>query len=284
MSSTTPTDTRATEFAVAWQQWHESHEKHRSDPHGFLAVTGQHWLSTEATAYPGAPGTWHLQDDAIHLTLGAGDSLLRDSVELNTPQNKNVAGELVFGPIAERDGINLSYGATVLELAKRGGKYLLRPRDPNNALLRNYRGTPAYAPEGQYALAARYVPFRRPRETTVGAAVEGIQHVYQAPGQVTFRLGEEELVLTAFNGPTPGTFQVLFTDATSGESTYSASRSLTFSAPEAGGAALLDFNRAVNLPCAYTDWATCPLPPAENHLSVAIAAGEQTPFQREGAK
>jgi uncharacterized protein (DUF1684 family) len=73
---------------------------------------------------------------------------------------------------------------------------------------------------------------------------------------------------------------VLFTDATSGKTTYAANRSLTVT-PESDGSVVLDFNRAVNLPCAYTDLATCPLPPSENRLSVAIEAGEQIPYERQ---
>lgn len=284
MSTASATETRQSLFATDWQQWHNTHEQLRSDPHGFLAVTDLHWLSAEATALAGAPGVWRIQDDAVHLTLSVGDSLLRDGVELNTPGNLNTNGELVFGPINERDGINLGFGDSVLELAKRGGEYILRPRNPSNALLRNHRGTPAYAPDPQFALAATYVPFRQPRETTVGAAVEGIHHVYQAPGVVKFRIDGQELALTAFNGSAPGTFQVLFTDETSGDTTYAANRSLAFAAPVEGGATTLDFNRAVNLPCAYTDLATCPLPPAENHLPVAVTAGEKIPFEREAAK
>lgn len=289
MPTAAPTDTNQpansqTPFETAWTQWHEAHEILRSDPYGFLAVTDLHWITAEAAALAGAPGTWRLADDAVHVTLGASESLLRDGVELNIAENLNTAGELVFGPIEERDGINLGFGDSVLELAKRGGEYILRPRNPSTALLRNYQGTPAFVPNKAWALSAQYVPFRQPRETTVGAAVEGISHVYQAPGKVTFKLDGAELALTAFNGSVPATFQVLFTDETSGISTYAANRTLTFTAPEKGGVTTLDFNRAVNLPCAYTDLATCPLPPAENHLPVAITAGEKIPFERETAQ
>ena len=84
---------------------------------------------------------------------------------------------------------------------------------------------------------------------------------------------------TAFNGPTPGSLHILFTDATSGVTTYPANRSLRVAAPEADGTVILDFNRATNLPCAYTGFATCPLPPAENRLPVAVEAGEQIPYE-----
>ena len=73
---------------------------------------------------------------------------------------------------------------------------------------------------------------------------------------------------------------MLFTDATSGVTTYAANRSLFIAAPAEDGSVLLDFNRATNLPCAYTDLATCPLPPTENRLSVAVEAGEKTPYER----
>jgi uncharacterized protein (DUF1684 family) len=124
------------------------------------------------------------------------------------------------------------------------------------------------------------VPFSSPRPTTVGAAVAGLEHVYEAPGRVEFELLGELLSLTVFDGAAPGSLFALFTDATSGISTYAANRSLQIEAPDADGAVVLDFNRATNLPCAYTDLATCPLPPTENRLPVAIEAGERTPVER----
>ncbi len=84
-------------------------------------------------------------------------------------------------------------------------------------------------------------------------------------------------------GAAPGDrhgLRVLFTDATSGVTTYPAARSLAVGAPGADGTVVLDFNRAANLPCAFTDFATCPVAPAQNRLRVAIEAGEQDPRQR----
>ncbi|HEY4852255.1 MAG TPA: DUF1684 domain-containing protein, partial [Streptosporangiaceae bacterium] len=128
--------------------------------------------------------------------------------------------------------------------------------------------------------AGRYIPFEAPRDVTVGAAVEGLQHVYASPGQVEFTLDGRTFRLTAFNGKQPGSLLVLFTDATSGVTTYAANRSVQVDAPGRQGQVTIDFNRAVNLPCAYTDLATCPLPPAENRLPIGIEAGEKIPFER----
>ena len=94
----------------------------------------------------------------------------------------------------------------------------------------------------------------------------------------------QTLRLIAFNGYEPGSLCVVFTDATSGVTTYPANRSLEVAAPGADGTGILtvilDFNHAVNLPCAYTAFATCPLPPAGNHLPVAVEAGEKLPSEQ----
>ena len=284
-STHTESHSSTADFATEWEQWHAAHERRRADPHGFLAVTHLHWLGAEPSRLEGVPGSWSVKDDAVTVVLEAGESLLRDGKELNSGEPKAEGGiAVVFDPIAEREGINLTAGPAVVELAKRGGEYIVRPRHPENPLLREYRGTPAYAPDARYAVEGTYVPFEEPRPTTVGAAVEGIVHVYEAPGEIRFELDGQDLTLTAFNGHGPGTLSVLFTDATSGKTTYGANRSLTVGAPDADGRVILDFNRAVNLPCAYTDLATCPLPPSENRLGVAIEAGEQIPHERQAGQ
>nr|WP_232234731.1 DUF1684 domain-containing protein [Actinoplanes sp. N902-109] len=104
------------------------------------------------------------------------------------------------------------------------------------------------------------MPSDPPRDVTVGAAVEGREHVYASPGRVEFSVDGVPLALTVFNGRRPGSLLALFTDETSGVATYAANRSLTIDPPAADGAVVLDFTRATNLPCAYTEFATCPLP------------------------
>ncbi|WP_037577723.1 DUF1684 domain-containing protein [Phaeacidiphilus oryzae] len=262
----------ATAFAADWEAWHRRHEEVRADAHGFLAVTGLHWPTAEPQPIPGAPGLWSTDDEGVVVELGEGEELLVDGAP--------VRGRHAFGPVPERGGVQAVWGDAVIEVARRGGQDIVRPRHPDHPLRADYRGTPAYAPDPRWAVTGRYTPFDEPRPTTVGAAVEGLQHVYQAPGRIEFTLEGQELSLTAFDGHAPGSLLVLFTDATSGVTTYAANRSLSIPAPAADGTVVLDFNRAVNLPCAYTDFATCPLPPAENRLPLPIEAGEQIPYER----
>jgi uncharacterized protein (DUF1684 family) len=256
-------------FTQAWEAWHARHEAVRADRHGFLAITGLHWLTAEPQRIPGAPGEWWTGPGGPVVRLADGEELVVDG--------QPVAGEHAFGVIPERGGVTVHSGDAAIEVARRGGADVVRPRHPSSPVLAGYRGTPAFAPDPRWVVTGRFVPFDEPRPTTVGAVVEGLQHVYDAPGRVDFTVDGQPLSLTAFNGATPGSLFVLFTDTTSGVTTYAANRSLQVEAPATDGTVTLDFNRATNLPCAYTEFATCPLPPAENRLPVAVEAGEQKP-------
>ncbi|MFF2051440.1 DUF1684 domain-containing protein [Leifsonia sp. NPDC058194] len=274
MSIATETDTTA--FTAAWTAWHDAHETARADAHGFLAVTSLRWLAAEPERFDDVPGAWSTGEDGPVVLLGEGEELIVDGAP--------VTGRYAFGPIAERDQRTAAFGDAVVEVARRGGSDIVRPRHPDAALRTSYAGTPTYAPDERWAVAGRFEPFDEPREVTVGSAAEGLEHVYAAPGEVVFEHDGAEHRLIAFDGRTPGSLLVLFLDATSGVTTYAANRSLGVAAPAADGSVVLDFTRAVNLPCAYTDFATCPLPPAGNRLPFAVTAGERIPVERGGER
>jgi hypothetical protein len=257
------------EFAAGWDTWHEQHQDKLAAPDGFLAITSINWLTETPVRFPDAPGEWLSGDSGITVELSPGEELTLDGAR--------ITGRHHFGRIPERGGVFPSDAAGVYEVARRGGNDILRPRHPDSPVLTAFRGTPAYGPDPRWVVRGRYRPFDQPRDVTVGSVVEGLQHVYAAPGVVEFEAGGQPLTLTAFNGRTPGSLHVLFTDATSGVTTYPANRSLQVAPPDADGTVVLDFNRATNLPCAYTEFATCPLPPAGNRLPVAVEAGEKMP-------
>ncbi|MFC1431864.1 DUF1684 domain-containing protein [Streptacidiphilus sp. N1-3] len=259
-------------FVQRWEEWHRGHEQVLADPHGFLAITSLRWLDQEPTRFPDAPGAWSTTAEGVQVRLDQDEELVVDGAAVH--------GHHSFGVIAERASVYVTAGDAVIEVAKRGGHDIIRPRHPENPLRVGFTHTPAYEPDPRWSLTGRYLPFETPRPTTVGASVEGLQHVYDAPGQVEFELDGASYRLTAFNGRQPGSLQVLFTDATSGVTTYAANRTVSVAAPDADGTVTIDFNRASNLPCAYTDLATCPLPPAENRLPVPVEAGEKIPYQR----
>lgn len=274
MSVTSSTDTDLEAFTAEWRAWHAEQEARIGAPHGFLAITSLHWLQDAPQRFPDAPGAWSTGPDGVVVDLDDGEELV--------VEGEVVRGRHSFGVLPERGGVDAAWGEAVIEVARRSGRDIVRPRHPDNPLRTAFTGTPAYPPHPRWAVTGRYVPFDAPRPTTVGAVVDGLEHVYDAPGRLEFELDGQPMSLTAFPGHAPGTLSVLFTDATSGVTTYAANRSLVV-APAEDGTAVLDFNRATNLPCAFTDLATCPLPPAENRLPVAVEAGEELPRERGGA-
>jgi uncharacterized protein len=259
-------------FSREWSEWHDEHEKALSNPHGFLAVTGLHWLTSEPTRFDDAPGVWTTSDDGVRVVLANDELLIVEGVSVN--------GVHDFGVIDESKSAMAAFDDAVVEVAKRGGRDVIRPRHPDHELVRNYRGTPTFSPDLSWRVPGRFVAFDEPRSVTVDSAIEGLQQVYEAPGYVEFECLGTTQRLTVFAEEGSDNFDVLFRDATSGVTTYGATRALTIEAPDAKGHVIIDFNRATNLPCAYTDFATCPLPPVENRLTIAVEAGEKIPYER----
>lgn len=262
-------------FAQEWAEWHRQKEEVLAAPHGFLAVTSLSWLSDVPQRIDGVPGTWVAGPRGVVVTLGEGEEL--------SVGGEPVRGEHVFGELGLRESIATVAGDTVVELAERGGRYVVRLRDPRSPLRLGYPGNPAYPADPRWAVPGRFVAFDAPRPTTVPGAFPGVEHVYDALGVLEFEIAGRRLTLTAFPGYEPGALSVLFSDGTSGRDTY-AFRSLKVEAPAADGSVVVDFNRAANLPCAYTDLATCPTPPAENRLPVPVEAGELAPLGRGAAR
>jgi uncharacterized protein (DUF1684 family) len=261
-----PTDSA---FAQEWAGWHAEHEARRAAEHGFLSITGMYWLTGEPQRVDGVPGEWTTGPAGPVVRLAADEELTVEGVV--------VRGEHAFGAVPEGGGLEAVSGDVVVEVARRGGSDVVRPRDPAAPVRVAYTGTPAYEPDPRWAVPGRFVAFDQPRPTTVGSVVEGLELVHAALGRIEFTVDGQDLALTAFDDGEPGRLLVLFTDATSGVTTYAANRQLKVAGPAADGSVTVDFNRATNLPCAYTAFATCPLPPPENRLPVAVEAGEQKP-------
>jgi uncharacterized protein (DUF1684 family) len=216
-------DTGSVAFAEDWTRWHRQHEAKLADRHCFLAITGLHWLGRDPERFDDAPGAWATGPDGVTVTLDEGEELDVDGLVVH--------GTYTFGVVPERASLSASSGAAVIEVAKRGGHDIVRPRHPDHPLLLRFDGVPAFPPDPRWALAGRFVPYREPRDVTVGSVIDGLRHVYASPGRVEFAIDGEALSLTAFNGAGAGRLHVLFSDATSGITTYQACRSLSVDPP-----------------------------------------------------
>ena len=242
------------DFLGGWQAWRDARERRLRDPRGWLAITAIHWLTTAPQRFDDVPGEWSADERGATVSLAEGETLSAGDVLLTE-------GTHLLGPLDDL-GLTVTFGAAVAQVADRDGDIIMRPRHPDSPNLRAYRGTPCYPPDPGWVLPGRFEPYPAP---------DG-----EAVGEVVFSYDGSEHRLVAW-GEDDDSLWILFRDATSGVTTYPANRQLLAAPPSPDGTVRLDFNRAINMPCAYTDFATCPVPPAANTLPFAVEAGEQTP-------
>jgi uncharacterized protein (DUF1684 family) len=145
--------------------------------------------------------------------------------------------------------------------------------DDEHPLLEDLPMVQAYPVDQRWRVAARFDAFEAPKPMRI-ADVRGGSIEYPAVGRLTFRIGNQEQQLTAFAFPGDDEFFLMFKDATNATTTYGA-RIMHARIVAKGEWTVLDFNVASNPPCAYSPYTTCPMPPPENRLAVAIEAGEK---------
>ena len=149
----------------------------------------------------------------------------------------------------------------------------IRLRDYEHPALDAFPGIETYPVETSWRVAAELIRYPEPRRVAVDTVVEGLGWDPLAPGVVEFELNGEKHSLEVFESGED--FFILFADTTNGIETSPAGRFLYADRVNADGLTVLDFNKAYNPPCAFNDFATCPLPPRRNHLEIAIPAGER---------
>lgn len=173
--------------------------------------------------------------------------------------------------------MKLSEGMTIgsvllIEERMSGGRLFITGIDQAHPAMRQPPKVEAFPPDQHWRVAARFDAYEKPRPVRV-ADVRGGMVDFKAAGQLVFRLDDREWRLTAFDEGANEPFFVMFKDLTNGATTYGGYRILTPARAKNGEFTVLDFNMAMNPPCAYSPYTTCPLPPPENKLDVAVEAG-----------
>ena len=165
-----------------------------------------------------------------------------------------------------------------MELVLRGGRYAIRTRDPQAATRAGFTGVPTFELDEKWVLTGRFEAFDAPRRIKVSTARDDLVQQITGVGIVTLDVDGQshELIATAGGN---GTLNLAFHDDTNGAQTAEW-RAVATTAPDADGRVEIDFNRAINFPYAFTDYGTCPAPPAGNVLPFPVTAGELAPTVR----
>lgn len=254
-------------FADAHAAWHETAEADRRSPHGPLSSAALHWLTKEPSELPGIPGVWSADDSGtVTVELGSDDGITRGGEPLS--------GTVTLGPYARGQEDILEWGEKRLQVAPRVGHIIVRTQDPESPTRLNYEGTNTFPANEKWRITAHFEPAER-AAVEVDSAVEGAKQHFDSPGRAVFEIDGQEYSLTLFGKPDATDLRVHFVDETGKDLTYPAVRFAE--ATRDGDEVVIDFNRAINPPCAYTTFATCPFAPPENRLPVRVEAGELRP-------
>ena len=252
---------------------------------GWLTLVALHWLAPGenlAGADPAAPIALEapgIPAKACAFVLGT-DGVVTLRAEPGAPVMVNGAPPGGTPLVTDRDGKPdvVTVGRVRLTVIERGGRLAVRARDPESPRRTGFAGLSYFPVDPALRVDATFEPYGAPKEIEVPSA-QGPPQKALAPGLVRFELFGRKLALEpTVESPADDTFFFVFSDGTAGTETYGAGRFLYAPVPKAGATkVVLDFNLAQNPPCAFTPYATCPLPLAGNVLPVKIAAGEKVP-------
>lgn len=202
----------------------------------------------------------------------AGKAVFKALPSARVTSGDKPVGTIELQPDTTEKPTVLQIGDLRMHMIQREQKFGMRVKDVHSANLATYNGADFYPPSDNYEVEARFIPYDKPRKVAI-PTVLGQNATMDSPGEVEFTLGGQKIRMQAVTEGSPE-LMLIIKDKTSGHGTYPAGRFIDTEAPK-DGKVLIDFNRAYNPPCAFTPYATCPLPPKQNWLPVAVEAGEK---------
>ena len=266
--------------------WRAQREHELSAPDGWLTLVGLEWLKQGVNSFGTAA------DCTIRIRANAPEhfgllTVSGKTVQLLAPAGGFPADFQIDGKPAREGTLsaddakpsNLSWRGLTMVVLPRGGRYALRTKDADSPTRTQFHGLRWYAPDSHYRIDAKWIPYPTPRIEKIPTIINTTLDM-PAPGVAEFTLNGKTLRLEpVFEGGERDKLFFILRDSTSRTTTYEAARFLHTGLPSNGidqpGTITLDFNELYNPPCAYTPYATCPLPPEQNRLPVPIEAGEQ---------
>lgn len=265
------------EYIKEINAWSQRREENLKKPTGWLNLAGLYWLKEGENRFGSANdndlvfpagkadphmGSLFLKDSIVSIKINTGVKIL-----VNDEEKK----EAVLKSDADEDTDILSYNSLRWNIIKRGERYGVRLRDLESEHVKNFAGIDNFPVKESWKIKAKYIPYNPPKRIEIPTVLGTIEED-EAPGYLSFTIEGKEYKLD----PTKSgdEFFIIFADMTNGEDTYGAGRFLYSKGPDSTGYVTLDFNKAYNPPCAFSRYATCPLPPEQNRLHVRIEAGE----------
>lgn len=256
-------------YASEMNEWQTKRFNTLNAPDGWLSLVGLAWLKEGSNtigasedndvvlpgeAVPASLGILQWENDEVWYYPTSDEYGERRRLWKRGEDTQQVqVGTVTFFPIARQDLMGI------------------RMRDSNSKVLRAFQGTDFFPVDPAWRKVADFVPYEGGKEIKVDNII-GIQETHICPGYLEFKHEGKTYRLDVI--PENDEYFIIFADETNGEETYGAGRYMYTTLPDENNKIVLDFNKSYNPPCVFTEFATCPLPPPQNRLKVAIRAGE----------
>ncbi|MGD0302028.1 MAG: DUF1684 domain-containing protein [Bryobacteraceae bacterium] len=265
-----------TPYQTAVEQWRHQREQELTAEGGWLTVAGLFWLKDGVNTAG--------SDASSDIVLPRGPAKLGEfDFELQQIMFRPVSGVAVsvdgkpagaaskLKPDTEGNPDQVRLDGLTMLVIHRGDRYAIRLKDVDSKFRREFSGLHWFPVKAGYRVIAKFIKYDQPKLITI-PNVLGETNQMPSPGYIQFTLNGQSLRLDPV--VEENHLFLIFHDETSGKETYPPGRFLDAELAK-DGKVLLDFNKAYNPPCAFTPYATCPLPPKQNRLAVRIEAGEQ---------
>jgi uncharacterized protein (DUF1684 family) len=264
------------------QKWQNDRLASLTKEDGWLTLVGLFWLNEGEHTFgsdpknaivlpkgkaPGLAGSFSVEKGKVLLTVHRGTEITADNKPVTTPlQLRDDTDD--NGPTI------LKLGSLLINIIKRGDKVGARVKDKESQTRREFKGLEYYPIDPKWRIEARFEPYQ-PAKAIPITNVLGMTDDETSPGALAFEVDGKTYRIDPILEKGETDLFVMIADETTGKETYGAGRYLYVSPPDANGKVVIDFNKTYSPPCAFTNFATCPLPPRQNHLPFSIDAGEK---------
>lgn len=266
-------------YESALAEWRVDRVARLKGPDGWLNLAGLYWLKEGANSFGAEAGNGLVTSEELSppklgdFVVDDGTVTFRAAPGAEVFHGESLVTEILLADDQEEEATLLTSGSLAWSVIRRMGRLGVRLRDYDHPAVTAFAGIESYPADPRWRLEARFEPYPEPRTIRVPTVVEGLGWEPTVPGTLEFEVQGQSLSLEAYRSDDG--FMIVFADATTGDTTYPAGRYLTADLPGADGTTVLDFNKAYNPPCVFTEFATCPLATPRNRLPVAVEAGER---------
>jgi len=264
-------------YAAGILAWQQQRREALLGPDGFVNLAGLYWLTRPVSTFGSASDNdlRFPQPAAAHLgefRLTKAGVVMAPAPQAAVLLDGRAVGEIAMADDTSEHPATITSGSLAWTVIKRDGRFAVRLRDYEHPRLQSFPALQYFPIDPGWAVEATLQRYAEARETAVDTVIEGLGWNPESPGVVVFEKDGARYRLEAYAAGQRLFF--VFGDRTNGKETYPAGRFLYAAMPGADGRTVLDFNRAYSPPCAFNDFATCPIASPRNRLPLAVTAGE----------